>query len=87
MQMLLIIPVAAQPRVNRTWLRQGGTRRDLPSLVTVEQQSEQKRQARYATVGQPRSLPSQHSFQPCPDPRPFLVQNTEVHRIAKPPIR
>lgn len=28
---------AAQPKINRTWLRQEGTWRDLPSLVRVEQ--------------------------------------------------
>lgn len=39
---------AAQPRINQTWLRQGYTRRDLQSLVRVEQRLEQKHQAGYA---------------------------------------
>jgi hypothetical protein len=28
--------LAAQPQIKRTWLRQGGTQRDLPILVTVK---------------------------------------------------
>jgi hypothetical protein len=53
-----MITVNGSPtRVNRTWLRQGGTRRELPSPVIFEQLSELKRQAGYANVMRPRWRP------------------------------
>lgn len=42
---------AAQPHVNRTWFRQGGTRRDFSMLVMIGQQSEPKRRAPEILVG------------------------------------
>lgn len=40
----------AQPRLQQTGLRPEGTRRDLPSLIRVEQRSEPKRPAGEAPV-------------------------------------